>query len=308
MNKRSAKQESEATCAPLSGEMVFDRSAAERVMHRAIELAGDQDFSPAAEGMSEQAMIEAAAELGVSVSVVQQAAAEERVGLLVNSRQRGDALLGPAKITVSRIVTGEPQTVLEAVDSWLRKTVSLRRVRFDSSCASYKRRTDFAASAERTVRSLSGTEDVPRVQLLNVTTTAVAVPGGSEQQGALVVLQADMSSERSVAVASGVGIAALGSAGCATAAVAELVQTASSQGAWLSAAGFLLLGIPFFCSLGLGIGFLRSRGLAQVEESLNAILDQVATGSVPKSKLSNVANKLLARFSNTEATHTQLPP
>ena len=52
-------------------------------MHRAVHLAADQELEESVDGISEQALIEAAAELGVDISVVLQAAVEERLGLLV---------------------------------------------------------------------------------------------------------------------------------------------------------------------------------------------------------------------------------
>jgi predicted ATPase len=42
-------------------------------------LAADQELEESVDGISEQALIEAAAELGVDISVVQQAAVEERL-------------------------------------------------------------------------------------------------------------------------------------------------------------------------------------------------------------------------------------
>lgn|GEM_PF-1259826 len=316
VNKRSSKQQSDAegdltaasafdasatdTAAadgPTLNTAVFDRAAAERVMHRAVQLATDEDSELSADGISERALIEAATELGVSASVVQQAAAEERVGLLVQPYQRGDSLVGPAIITVSRIVPGPPQDVLDAVDSWLRKTVSLRRLRRDDSCASYSRRTDLAATAERTVRSLTGTEDVPRVRLLRVSTTALASSERGNPQSTLVVLQTDLSGERSTAVGTGAVLAVLGTVISAVAAV--------TMGGIAQAAGLLLLGIPASCVLGLSILFLRSRGLAQVEESLQAILDRVATGKGPGSKLTRVVDKLFERISSFRSVQSR---
>ncbi|MSV85329.1 MAG: hypothetical protein F2864_07430, partial [Actinobacteria bacterium] len=80
-DQQSADQESAVQPSAVTSH-VFDRTAAERVMHRAVHLAADQELEESVDGISEQALIEAAAELGVDISVVQQAAVEERLGLL----------------------------------------------------------------------------------------------------------------------------------------------------------------------------------------------------------------------------------
>ncbi|MEI7888519.1 MAG: hypothetical protein WCJ04_14120, partial [Actinomycetes bacterium] len=191
---------------------VFDRTAAERVMHRAVRLSVDQELEDSVDGISEQALIEAAAELGVDISVVQQAAVEERLGLLVQRTQRGDALVGPAVVTVSRIVPGGPEEVLESVDSWLRRTGSLRRQRTGELSSKYSQRTDLAASAERTARSLMGTEELSRLPRLSVSTTAAAPSNTADGPSTLVALSADLQAERSAWIAAGAGVAILGSA------------------------------------------------------------------------------------------------
>ena len=295
MTQQSAHQQP-AYKEPIRASHLFDRTAAERVMHRAVELAADQDPELSPDGISEQALIEAAAELGVDISVVQQAAVEERLGLLLQKTQRGDSLVGPAVVTVSRIVPGRPEEVLDSVDSWLRRTGSLRRLRSDALSAKYSQRTDLAASAERTARSLMGTEELGRLQHLSVSTTAAAQLDPAGDPSTLVALSTDLSGERSLTVAAAAGTAILGSALALCGAVAAVANAINGSGADIAAGVGLallsLVGIPVACALGFGILRLRGRGISDTEDSLNGILDQVATGSLPGSKFSHLADRL----------------
>lgn len=275
---------------------MFDRTAAERVMHRAVRLAADQAPEDSVDGISEQALIEAAAELGVDISVVQQAAVEERLGLLVHKAQRGDSLVGPAVVTVSRIVPGHPEEVLDSVDSWLRRSGSLRRQRSDALSAKYSQRTDLAASAERTARSLMGTEELGRLTQLSVSATAAAQLNAADGPSTLVALSTDLSAERSMMVATAAGTAILGSAFAICGVVAAVASAIGGSGAEIAAgvglAVLSLFGIPVSCALGYGILRLRGRGISNTEDSLHGILDRVATGTLPSSKFSHLADRL----------------
>ena len=270
-------------------------------MHRAVRLSVDQELEDSVDGISEQALIEAAAELGVDISVVQQAAVEERLGLLVQRTQRGDALVGPAVVTVSRIVPGGPEEVLESVDSWLRRTGSLRRQRTGELSSKYSQRTDLAASAERTARSLMGTEELSRLPRLSVSTTAAAPSNTADGPSTLVALSADLQAERSAWIAAGAGVAILGSALAlyGVVAAAAAAAAAANESAWgdvlagVGLAALCLLGIPVSCALGFGILSLRARRISGVEDSLEGILDQVATGDLPVSKFTKAAQRFL---------------
>ncbi|MHB1139505.1 MAG: hypothetical protein ACYC2O_11150, partial [Microthrixaceae bacterium] len=120
----------------------FDRDAAERVLRRAVRLSELHDAHPYHGGVSEQALIEAADELGVDVEVVRRAAIEERLGLLVEARRRGDQLVGVGRIRVHRDVDGTPEQALELVDAWLRRVGTFRPLRGDATSARYTRRGD----------------------------------------------------------------------------------------------------------------------------------------------------------------------
>ena len=257
-----------------AGPRDFDRDAAERVLRRAVELAEHEDDSGDADhGISEQALIEAAEELGVDVAVVRRAAVEERMGLLVQAHRFGDALVGPGTLTVHRIVTGDPAEVLDRVDVWLRKLGSLRRQRRDATSASYQRRSDVGAWFQRTARTISGAEDVRRVRRLTAECTPV------DDDRTMLVLRADLQLQRDLTVASGAGVAGVGSS------VAMIEALTFSPWLWL--------GVPASLAAGTGILVTRAHGVPDVEASMDGVVDRVATGDVPPSVLGGVTDRVM---------------
>ena len=258
----------------------FDRSAAERILRRAVHLADQDDATTTDDGISEQALVEAAEELGVDVAVVRRAVQEERLGLLLEVRRFGDALVGPGSLTVSRIVAGRSDQVLDRVDAWLRRLGALRRQRRDATSASYGRRGDVVASVQRATRSITGSEDLRRVRRLSVVATPI------DPERCIVVIVADMQLERSLAVASGSGVAGVGSA----VAVAEVV-------AW---SPWFWLGVPVSMAAGCGLLVARAHGVPDVEASIEGVLDRVAAGELPPSVLGGVTERVLRNVGRSQ--------
>lgn len=238
-----------------------------------MHLSDAADAGAPADGISEQALIEAAEELGVDVTVVRRAAVEERLGLLLEAHRIGDRLVGPGSLRVSRIVRATPDEALDSVDVWLRRVGSLRRQRRDGTSAAYGRRSDVAAAVQRTARSITGAEDVRRVRRLTVLVTPV------DEQRTMVVLVADLELERSLAVVSGSGVASVGS----TVAAIEAL-------AWTP---WLWLGVPASLAAGAGVLVARAHGLPDVEMSMEGVLDKVAAGAAPPSVLGGVTDRVL---------------
>lgn len=251
----------------------FDRDAAERVLRRAVRLAEHDDHGVEQGGVSEQALIEAAEELGVDVEVVRRAAVEERLGLLVDGRRRGDQLVGVGRIRVHRDVPGTPEQAIELVDAWLKRIGSFRRQRGDAGSAQYARRGDPTAWAQRGARAVRGSQDLRRVRRLQV----VATPMGRDRS--LVVLDADLELERQLAVASGAGVAGAGS----TVAVVEALV-------WTP---WFWLAVPASVAAGTGVLVARAHGVPDVEASLEGLLDRVDAGERPTSVLGDVTGKVL---------------
>ena len=241
-----------------SGVQRFDRAAAERILQRAIDLEDAADPSEAFAGITEDTLAEAASELGVPVEAVQQAAAEERLGVLVDAGRRLDRHVGPGAITALRIVSGDRADLLARTDAWLRHG-GFRRRRFAEGAAEYARRNDIVAVAQRTVRSIGGHEVLRSITHLKVTAEAVG-PGST-----VLALVVDLEGQRTATVAGGSAVAGGGAAASAVASFA-----ASSPWWWA--------GVPASVAAGYGVLRARAFSLRDVETELQGALDRITHG------------------------------
>ncbi len=255
----------------------FDRDAAQRVLRRALELA-ERDLAPTeVDGISEQALIEAAEELGMDARSVRRAAAEERLGVLEGETRAVDRLAGPAVVSATRIVALPAAELFEVADQWMRRSGALRRRRFDASSlvADYARRSDPLAGVQRTARTVRGQEHLGRVRRLRVVVQPV------DPHRSVVALVADLELERTVAVTGGSTVAGAGS-------TLSLIEV-------LSGAPWWWVGVPASVAAGFGVLRWRARGVPDVELELQGVLDRVADadGSAP-GVLADVRDRLLA--------------
>jgi len=245
------------------------RDAAERVIRRAVSLS---DAATDDDGLSVAALLDAADELGMDRTEVERALAEERVGLLADGTRVGDRWLGPDRVVVARVVEGSPDEALERLDAWMRLGRVLRRVRRESDRVVYARRSDPAAIAQRTVRAARGGERLARVRRLVASVVAV---GDSR---CLVVLSVDTSASRVTAAAGATTVAATGVVTAGVAAV-EWVPWA-----WV--------GVPVALAGGAGVAAARRAYLADVDEDLEAVLDDLAAGGRPVTLVDSVTSRL----------------
>lgn len=246
------------------------REAAERVLHRAVELV-DEDAP--SDGVPVQALVEAAEELGIDAGRVLRAVAEERLGLLEPGRPRLDAVLGPGTVMVTRLVAGSAADVRATADAWLRRD-ALRRTRDSGEWAEYRRRNDPWGSLQRTARSVQGERQLQRAQRVRLVTADVP-PGRT-----LVALVVDAGASRAAAAAGG-------SAGAATAvglAAANLLQAASLL-RWLA--------VPAAGAAGAAAVVGRRAWVSGLDDELESLMDRVATGAPPGGVLDGLGDRLL---------------
>ncbi len=244
------------------------------MLKRAVELSERDEPEVHGDGISEQALTEAADELGLDVGAVRRAAAEERLGVLGGERRLLDRLAGPACISATRVVERPASELFGVVDQWLRRDGVLRRRRLDdrTMSAEYSRRSDPAASFQRFVRSVRGREQLGRVRRLRVVVRAV------DDDRSVVALVADLELERTVTVGAGSSVAGVGSA----LSVAEAV----------TGTRWLWLGVPASAAAGLGVLRWRAAGLPDVEAALQGVLDRVAVHEPTAGVLADVRDRL----------------
>lgn len=241
----------------------FDREAAERILRRAVELAdGIEGYHTP--GISEEALREAAEELGMDGGTVVRAAAEERLGMLSEQGRRADRFVGPAEVSAVRVFEGSAGEALDRIDEWLRHVGAFRRQRRVGNMAEYTRRTDPVAGVQRSVRSVLGHEALSGVRRLRV----VGQPIGDDR--VIVAMIADLEMQRTAALFGGGSVATVGIG--ASAIEAALVTP------------WLWLGVPASAAVGLGIMVGRSRSLGNVAVAMEGVLESIA-GVEPKQGL-----------------------
>lgn len=262
----------------------FDREAAERVLRRAIALADSAERAAVDDGLAEQALVEAAEELGLDAGTVRLAAAEERLGLLPKGHEGVlDRLAGPAEVAVTTLVGWSAPDVMAHADQWLRRHGSLRRSRLDPDglFATYTRRTDLAASVQRSVRSVLGREQLVGVRNLKLAVAAV------DDDHSAVALIGDLSTDRAAVAAAGASIAGLGSVLCVAGAFAET--------------GLLWLGVPVSIAAGLGVLRMRVASLAGVRGTLDGVLGRVVAADDEPGVITEVRDRLRSQRSRPAA-------
>src|SRR5579862_7368727 len=184
--------------APPSG--ALDRAAVERVLARAAQL---QNQTISAEDtpdlLSDDQVIAAGAEVGLSIVHLRQAIAEERtrVGVPLERGLRAQ-FAGAAWASASRTVAGTPASVLAAINATLTRDESLSIKRRYADRWTWEPRRDFWAMFRR----IGGWRfDLQHAS--EIAATAIAV----DEQRVTVRLDADVSKTRDERLEQGAGIA-----------------------------------------------------------------------------------------------------
>jgi hypothetical protein len=251
--------------------MDLDRDQVERVLRRASDLA-HVPFHESSR-TSEQAVIEAAAEVGIPADAVRMSLALERVPPPPPSG-RADRLVGPAHVVTDRVVRLSADEVLRGIDSLLVHEHVMRRERGNDTSGSWTRRRDAMGSVQRTLRKVSGSAQLGHLDEVSAHTATAG------DQGVVVRLIAARQRERNGILIGGVIVTAVGLAGTAIA------------GVLLSPLG--LIAAPL--AVAAGAAAVRP-GAGQARRSANELerlLDAVSQGAKPAS-LSDTVRRMVQR-------------
>ena len=269
-----------ATDRPRVDRGALDRDAAERVLRRAVQLDGVTDGVD--HRVSVQALLDAADELGIDRAEVRRAVVEEELGLLAERPRRTDALLGPERFVVARVLEGSVDQLSDRVDEWMRKGRVLRRSRAtapadgSSGWVEYARRNDPVAGAQRAVHAVQGGERLAHVRRVRVVVSAL------DDRRCVVGLLVDAGRSRQNAAAGGTAVAATGVAG-------SLTWLGALGGIWPAAIGASAASV----AAGAGAMWTRKAYTSQVIDELESVLDAVASGDRPPSVIDGVTSRLL---------------
>lgn len=150
------------------------RTALERVLARAAELQTTSSAEPG-DVISEERLVEIAREVGLDVSHVRQAIAEERTQLTLQQPAGGALLdsLGPASVGAQRTVAGSPDEVLKRLESWLPRNEFMTPVRRAGDRMVWEPRRDPVGNVLRSIGGGGRRFDLVRVDQLVITATPV---------------------------------------------------------------------------------------------------------------------------------------
>ncbi len=128
----------------------ISRTSLERVLARATEL---QSTTEPTETISEERLLEIAKEVGIDLSHVRQAVAEERARSPMAEDEHGAILdaLGPSVVSAQRTVPGTPASILSKLDAWMPRMESLTTCRRIGDRLSWEPRRDSLGNALRAI-------------------------------------------------------------------------------------------------------------------------------------------------------------
>ncbi len=152
----------------------LSRTALERVLSRASELQVTSSSEPG-DTISESRLIEIAQEVGLDVSHVRQAIAEERAQLPMGAPAGGPLLdaLGPAAMGSQRTVAGTPADLLARLEATLPRQEMLLAVRRTPDRLILEPRRDPIGNMLRAMGTGGRRFDLVRVDTLVVSATAI---------------------------------------------------------------------------------------------------------------------------------------
>jgi hypothetical protein len=230
---------------------------AERVLERAIELQTRSPGGPPASTIDTQMLAAIAAELDIDAQHLQQAIIEELLRVETEAPGVVDRLLVPPRMTGHGVAPGDPPAVREVVDAWMVNHEGMRKLAETGSVSRWERDQGLGAAMRRHLRMSRGRRDLRTTAGV---TTSVR-PATDDQQ--IVVMDADTSNLRRLAIGLLAGSAALGGAAAAV---------GSGFGTGLDG---LVAGAGVFGVLASGVLLGVKMWAARVRDGLDRALDAI---------------------------------
>jgi hypothetical protein len=152
---------------------VIPRDALERVLARAMELQTASEDAP--ESVSEVRLAEIAREVGIDLTNLRQAMAEERARLPLSEDQHGFLLdaFGPGAVSAQRTVRGNPGAIIAKLETWMPRMETLTVRRRIGDRLSWEPRRDALGNFFRGLGLGGGRLDLVRADQVSAMVTAV---------------------------------------------------------------------------------------------------------------------------------------
>jgi len=200
----------------------LDTEAAQRVLRRAHDIAAAHglDADHAVEvgvGVSPQALVDAAEEVGIDPGAVRDALALDLFDAGAPEPQSLDRIAGAGAVAVEDVVRRSAVEALDAAEDWLTVAHRMRCVRGPSGDLDCRPRSGLAASMGRAVNGISGEVNIQAVERLSVSAQPLEVDATPDDPRTLLRIIADRRTSRrrrlgvgTVAGATGVGVSSAG--------------------------------------------------------------------------------------------------
>jgi hypothetical protein len=259
--------------------VVLSRGALERVLARAAELSSlSTDAADGSDGMSEAQLLEIGKEVGLSPATLQQALAEERTRVVLVEETGMEArVMGPVSVSATRAIAHPPESILAALEEWLKHDYRLLAKRRFGNRRTWEQRTGIFAELDRGLRG-----NQAAAVLMRATEVAATVSAIGDGRTA-VRLDADLTVQRQRRRTGGL---ALGAAGVIVGTAPVILGALLAPLAMLPL--FLAFGTVPLIGFGIG-GWTMIKGHRQQAEraqlALEQLLDRLEHSALPRSAL-----------------------
>jgi hypothetical protein len=259
--------------APAQAPGALDRAAVERVLARAAELQNQAPGDEPSDLISDEQLVAAGAEVGLSASLIRQALAEERTRVAIPQERGLAAQVAGARVaSATRIVRGTPDDVMAQLQQTMLRDESMAVKRRAPDRATWEPRHDFWAAFRRLA---PGGRAFDLFYSHEVAATVVPV----DANRVAVRLDADISRARAQRLEQGATVAIAG-----TAAGGGLMGLAVIAHAVMLGAVASVAVVPVAAGAVVGYAIARSHRqvLERTQLALERILDRLEHGDVQR--------------------------
>lgn len=258
----------------MNNEMQLDHEVAARIVRRAAELAGPVTIDELATGISRNALVAAAEEVGIPVVAVMRSIAVEHLGEIPKPKL-SDRLLGAGVVSVDDEIDGASDDVLGRIDAWLVDGHHRRRDRLRGGRGEWSKRSGLVGMTVRRMRTATGEGRLGTYQHIAATVEEIGT-------GATAVrVSVDRNADRTIAAAGGAVVAVGGACGFAAAAVAI--------------GPIVLITAPFVVLGGIGVALTGRRRAMRTVTEVERLLEAVADHQRPTRLRTDVKQRVIGR-------------
>ncbi|MGB8858277.1 MAG: hypothetical protein WCC60_03425 [Ilumatobacteraceae bacterium] len=256
--------------------MELDRSAVDRVLRRASDLTASAPET-ASHAISEEALLVAAAEVGLDPAVVRVSLAIERLGPVARP-SRADRIIGADEVVVERLLALDADEAIERLDDLMVREHQLRTRRTRPTSREWHKRSGAVGAVQRAAKSVTGDAGLSKVARVQATSSAV------DDERSVLRVVADRRGQRAGMAAAG---AVVGGIGLTAATVAGLLVSP-----------LLLVTTPVAVGAAAGVARIGRRQALALAVEIDAVLDAVEQGIAPVS----ITQSLRRAVSGTRST------